>query len=525
MTSAANRPETATADIRIRVMDALNDAGLVQKLTQPNPGLTDNALAVLHRRYQAKDREGNVVEEPDQMFHRVAQNLAQADRRYGADDQEVARTEAEFYRVMVDLDYMPNSPTLMNAGRELQMLSACFVLPVEDSMEAIFETVKEATLVQKSGGGTGFAFSRLRPEGDIVGSTGGVASGPVSFMRAFDGATEAVKQGSTRRGANMGILHVTHPDIMKFITSKEDGKSIANFNISVAVTEDFMEKVKNGEEYDLLNPRTGKVQGRLNAKEVFDLLADMAWKTGDPGIVFLDRINRDNPNPQLGEIESTNPCGEQPLLPYESCNLGSINLARMVRFTRGGAEVDKEKLASVISTAVHMLDNVIDMNDYPIREIEDMSHATRRIGLGVMGFSDLLVQLGIPYNSDEALTVAEDVMSFIQRQTNEASAKLAEDPRRVPGLGRQRLQQPRPGTYTQLRPYHDSAHRHDFHHLRLLQRHRTPVRLELRPERHGQHQVGGGQPLLRGRGQERRFLLATAYGGGVRNGQPRSRPG
>ena len=427
MTSAANRPETATADIRIRVMDALNHAGLVQKLTQPNPGLTDNALAVLHRRYQAKDREGNVVEEPDQMFRRVSQNLAQADRRYGADDQEVVRTEAEFYRVMVDLDYMPNSPTLMNAGRELQMLSACFVLPVEDSMEAIFETVKEATLVQKSGGGTGFAFSRLRPEGDIVGSTGGVASGPVSFMRAFDGATEAVKQGSTRRGANMGILHVTHPDIMKFITSKEDGKSIANFNISVAVTEDFMEKVKNGEEYDLLNPRTGKVQGRLNAKEVFDLLANMAWKTGDPGIVFLDRINRDNPNPQLGEIESTNPCGEQPLLPYESCNLGSINLARMVRFTREGAEVDKDKLASVISTAVHMLDNVIDMNDYPIREIEDMSHATRRIGLGVMGFSDLLVQLGIPYNSDEALRVAEDVMSFIQRQTNEASAKLAED--------------------------------------------------------------------------------------------------
>ncbi len=426
MTSAANRPETATSDIRIRVMDALNDAGLVQKLTQPNPGLTDNALAVLHRRYQAKDREGNVVEEPDQMFRRVSQNLAQADRRYGADDQEIARTEAEFYRVMVDLDYMPNSPTLMNAGRELQMLSACFVLPVDDSMESIFETVKEATLVQKSGGGTGFAFSRLRPEGDIVGSTGGVASGPVSFMRAFDGATEAVKQGSTRRGANMGILHVTHPDIMKFITSKEDGQSIANFNISVAVTEDFMEKVKNGEEYDLLNPRTGKVQGRLNAREVFDLLANMAWKTGDPGIVFLDRINRDNPNPQLGEIESTNPCGEQPLLPYESCNLGSINLARMVRFTRDGAEVDKEKLASVISTAVHMLDNVIDMNDYPIVEIKDMSHATRRIGLGVMGFSDLLVQLGIPYDSDEALGVAEDVMSFIQRQTNEASAKLAE---------------------------------------------------------------------------------------------------
>ncbi len=425
MTSAANRSETA-ADIKIRVMDALATAGLVQKLTQPNPGLTDNALAVLHRRYQAKDREGNVIEEPDQMFRRVAQNLALADRRYGADDHAVARIEAEFYRVMVDLDYMPNSPTLMNAGRELQMLSACFVLPVADSMESIFETVKEATLVQKSGGGTGFAFSRLRPEGDIVGSTGGVASGPVSFMRAFDGATEAVKQGSTRRGANMGILHVTHPDIMKFIMSKEDGKSIANFNISVAVTEDFMEKVKRGEEYDLLNPRTGKVQGTLNAKEVFDLLAEMSWKTGDPGIVFLDRINRDNPNPQLGEIESTNPCGEQPLLPYESCNLGSINLARMVKFTREGAEVDKEKLASIISTAVHMLDNVIDMNDYPIHEIEEMSQATRRIGLGVMGFSDLLVQLGIPYDSDEALKVAEDVMSFIQRQTHEASAQLVE---------------------------------------------------------------------------------------------------
>ena len=415
-----------TLEVRNRVKKALEASGDLEKAVGSSHSLSDNSLAVLERRYLAKDREGTVIEEPDEMFRRVARNLAKADRLYGATEEEVQATEEEFYKTMASLDYLPNSPTLMNAGRELQMLSACFVLPVEDSMEAIFETVKQATLVQKSGGGTGFAFSRLRPEGDIVGSTGGVASGPVSFMRAFDGATEAVKQGSTRRGANMGILRVNHPDILKFITSKEDGHSISNFNISVAVTEEFMAKVGKGEDYDLVNPRSGKIEGSLNARQVFELLVQMAWKTGDPGIVFLDRINRDNPTPNLGTIESTNPCGEQPLLPYESCNLGSVNLAQMVRNTGDSIEIDWDKMAKVIAVAVHTLENVIDMNDYPIQAIEDMSKKTRRIGLGVMGFADLLIQLGIPYASETALGVAEDIMTFIQHKTHEASASLAE---------------------------------------------------------------------------------------------------
>ena len=426
MASTSQSSDIDTVEVRRRVMAALEEAGHLEELASSSATLTGNAKAVLKRRYQAKDREGNVIEEPDQMFRRVAHFLAQADRGYGVTERDLEDTEEEFYRVMSRLEYLPNSPTMMNAGRELQMLSACFVLPVPDSMEAIFETVKQATLVQKSGGGTGFAFSQLRPEGDIVGSTGGVASGPVSFMRAFDGATEAVKQGSTRRGANMGILHVTHPDILKFISSKEDGTSISNFNISVAATEEWMERVKAGEEYDLINPRTNKVTGRLNAREVFDRLVDMAWKTGDPGIVFLDRINDDNPTPKLGQIESTNPCGEQPLLPYESCNLGSLSLARMVYYTDDGAEIDWNKLAGVIKTAVHMLDSVIDMNRYPIPQIEEMSKKTRRIGLGVMGFADLLVQLGISYDSERALAVGSEVMRFVKEKTDEASIELAE---------------------------------------------------------------------------------------------------
>ena len=426
MTSTYQSSDISIAEARRKIREALEASGELSRLSSPSPELTDNAHAVLKRRYQAKDREGNVIEEPEEMFRRVAHNLAQADRRYGGNPDDLAATEEEFYRVMRSLEYLPNSPTLMNAGRELQMLSACFVLPVEDAMESIFETVKQATLVQKSGGGTGFAFSRLRPEGDIVGSTGGVASGPVSFMRAFDGATEAVKQGSTRRGANMGILHVTHPDILKFIASKEDRKSISNFNISVAVTEEWMDKARRGEEYDLINPRSGKTTSRLNAGEVFDRLCRMAWQTGDPGIVFLDRINRDNPTPRLGQIESTNPCGEQPLLPYESCNLGSVNLSRMVRYTEDGAEIDWDRLARVIGTAVHVLDNVIDMNHYPIPQIDEMSKNTRRIGLGVMGFSDLLVQMGIPYDSEEALEMGGRVMAYVREKTDEASVRLAE---------------------------------------------------------------------------------------------------
>ena len=426
MASTHQGSDISISEVRSRVREALEGSPVGDWLASPHPELTDNARAVLKRRYQAKDREGNVIEEPGEMFRRVAHNLADADGRYGAGQDEVAATEEEFYQVMSSLEYMPNSPTLMNAGRELQMLSACFVLPVSDSMEDIFEIVKQATLVQKSGGGTGFAFSRLRPEGDIVGSTGGVASGPVSFMRAFDGATEAVKQGSTRRGANMGILHVTHPDILKFIGSKSDGKSISNFNISVAATEEWMERVRAGEEYDLISPRTGKATGQLKAREVFDHLVEMAWKTGDPGIVFLDRINDDNPTPELGQIESTNPCGEQPLLPYESCNLGSVNLARMVRYTDEGAQIDWDRLGLVIKTAVHMLDNVIDMNRYPIPQIDEMSRKTRRIGLGVMGFADILVFLGIPYDSEEALRVGGEVMQFIKERTDAASVALAE---------------------------------------------------------------------------------------------------
>ena len=416
---------SSNTTIRQRVMEALVADGLMDPQTGPNPRLTSNAEVVLRRRYLAKDREGKPVEEVDQMFRRVARNLALADRNYGASDGQVAETEEEFYEAMKGLEFLPNSPTLMNAGRELQQLSACFVLPVQDSLDSIFEMVKATALIHKSGGGTGFAFSQLRPSGDVVGSTGGIASGPVSFIRAFDTATDVVKQGGTRRGANMGILHVTHPDIMKFIRSKEDGQNLSNFNISVAVTEEFMEKAERGENYDLINPRTGVVTEQLNAREVFAELVEMAWTTGDPGIIFLDRINRDNPNPQLGSIESTNPCGEQPLLPFESCNLGSLNLALMLKASHEGAVIDWDRLERTVETAVHLLDNVVDMNDYPLPEIDEMSRTTRRIGLGVMGFADMLLQMGIPYASEEALETAEQVMEFINRKTKDASASLA----------------------------------------------------------------------------------------------------
>ena len=411
--------------VPMRVQQALIAAELMDPDLGPQPEISDNAKVVLVRRYLAKNREGRPIEVVDQMFRRVARNLAGADRLYGATEDEVSATEETFYRAMKGLEFLPNSPTLMNAGRELQQLSACFVLPVKDSLDSIFEMVKATALIHKSGGGTGFAFSQLRPAGDVVGSTGGIASGPVSFIRAFDTATDVVKQGGTRRGANMGILHVTHPDIMKFIHSKEDGQNLSNFNISVAVTEEFMRKAEKREEYDLINPRTGVVTKQLNAGDVFKELVEMAWTTGDPGIIFLDRINRDNPNPQLGEIESTNPCGEQPLLPFESCNLGSLNLALMLKSSSEGAIIDWERLGRTVDTAVHLLDNVVDMNNYPLPEIDEMSRKTRRIGLGVMGFADMLLQMGIPYASEEALEAAEQVMGFIDEKTQEASAALA----------------------------------------------------------------------------------------------------
>ncbi|MDT8369901.1 MAG: vitamin B12-dependent ribonucleotide reductase [Longimicrobiales bacterium] len=401
----------------------------------PLADLTENARIVLGKRYLKKDEHGEPVEEPEVMFWRVARSIAEADRHHGASDAAIEEIARHFYELMITGTFEPNSPTLMNAGRPLGQLSACFVLPVEDALSngrsGIYDTLKAMALVHQSGGGTGFGFSRLRPEGSPVRSTMGVASGPVSFMKLYDASTEVVKQGGTRRGANMGILRVDHPDIRSFITCKDDTSQVTNFNISVAVTDAFMGAVREGGRYDLVSPKTGEVVGQDDAREIFDMIVHGAWKTGEPGVFFIDRANEYNPVPELGSYEATNPCGEQPLLPYDVCNLGSINVGAFVR-TDVPADaplderVDFDGLRRVTHLATHFLDNVIDANRYPLEAIHDLAQQIRRVGLGIMGWADMLVRLGIPYSSEEGIEMARAIMGFVNEEARVASEKLAE---------------------------------------------------------------------------------------------------
>jgi ribonucleoside-diphosphate reductase alpha chain len=412
--------ETVAREYQVYRQKKLEIRKLREKLGIEEPKLTVNALEVLRQRYLLRDETERITETPAELFKRVAGAVARPDGKHGGN---LVQTEKTFFEMMAKLEFVPNTPTLFNAGTELGQLSACFVLPVEDSLEGIFNAAKDMAIIEKSGGGVGFDFSRLRPKGDLVMSTKGVASGPVSFMRIFDTGTEVIKAGGKRRGAMMAILRVDHPDILEFITSKQQPGFLSNFNISVAATDAFMKAVEENGEYWLVNPRSKEKTKKLNARDVWTQMARSAWASGDPGVVFIDEINRHNPTPQAGTMESTNPCGEQPLLPYESCNLGSINLSHMVE----DGKINYEKLRETVRNGVHFLDNVVDANRYPLKETEKITRANRKIGLGVMGFADMLIKLGVPYDSEQALNVGENVMKFIEEEGHKKSMELGEE--------------------------------------------------------------------------------------------------